>query len=114
MQKKWIIMIVAIIVLICISIIILFTINRNDELTGLWDVDGNTKYEFNGKGNGKIIVPNSEYEFTYTIKNNIVSIDFKNETSTDTKYSFKVSKDSLELKDLEQTNIELKLKKVKE
>ena len=113
MSKKKLIPILVVIVLIIVGIVIFLNISKKDKLVGLWDVDGNTKYEFNGKGKGKIIVPNSEYEFTYTIENNVVSVDFKSEKSTDTKYEFKVQKDSMELKDLTQPNVNLKLKKVK-
>ena len=54
----------------------------------------------------------SEYEFTYEIKDNVISIDFKNETSIDTKYEFELSENNLELKDLNQSDVNLKLKKV--
>lgn len=115
MQKKWIIAIVIIVTIVLIGGgIFIFTSNKTDELNGLWDVDGNTKYEFDGKGQGKVIVANSEYEFTYTIKDNVISVDFKNKESRDTEYEFKVSNDNLELKDLKQPSVNLKLKKVKE
>ena len=65
MQKKLIITILITIILIGGGIFAFTRINKTDKLAGLWDVDGNTKYEFDGKGKGKIIVPNSEYEFTY-------------------------------------------------
>ena len=104
-------------VILIIAIIFFFVvknINNPNKLIGLWDVDGNTKYQFDDDGHGRIIVPNSEYEFTYQIKKNILSIDFINENSTDTSYEFKVSEDELELKDVNEANIILKLKKVKE
>lgn len=114
MQKKWIIAIVIIVTIVLIGggIFAFTRINKNDNLAGLWDVDGNTKYEFDGRGKGKIIVPNSEFEFTYKIEDNVVSIDFRSKDSTNTKYEFKISKDNLELKDLNQPNVNLKLKKV--
>lgn len=112
MQKKLIITILITIILIGGGIFAFTRINKTDKLAGLWNVDGNTKYEFDGKGKGKIIVPNSEFEFTYKIEDNVVSIDFKSKDSTDTKYEFKISKDNLELKDLNQPNVNLKLKKV--
>ena len=113
MKKKGIITII-IIILIIVCIFVFTNINKTDKLYGLFDVDGNTKYEFDGKGKGKVIVANAEYEFTYTIKDNIVSVDFKNKESRDTEYEFNVSKDNLELKDLKQPNVNLKLKRVKE
>lgn len=114
MQKKWIITIIVTIILIIGCVFAFITINKTDKLNGLWDADGNTKYEFDGKGQGKVIVANSEYEFTYIIKDNVVSVDFKNKESRDTEYKYKVSKDNLELKDLNQPNVIIKFKKVKE
>lgn len=112
MKKKWIFIITIITILVFIGVFVFARNNRLDELNGLWEYDNNTKYEFNGKGNGKIIVPMENIEFTYTIKDNVVLVDFKSEKSTDTEYDFKVSKDSLELKDRNQPNVNLELKKV--
>ena len=120
MRKKRIFIILIELLFIIVGLFVLFKFifskktndNLNNELIGLWDVDGNTKYQFDSKGNGKIIVPMSEYEFTYEIKDNVISIDFKNETSIDTKYEFELSENNLELKDLNQSDVNLKLKKV--
>lgn len=114
MKKKIFLIIIFFIVLIG-SLFTFKLINKNktDDLIGLWDIDGNTKYEFDGKGNGKIIVPLANYEFTYTIeKENIIIVDFKDEKSRDTKYEYKVTNETLELTDINQSNINLKLKKV--
>ena len=113
MPKKVIIAISIIIAVIVIGLIIFLSSNKADELKGLWEYDNNTKYEFDGKGKGKIIVPMENIEFTYTIKDNIVSVDFKNKESRDSEYEFKIKKDTLQLKDKNQPNIDLKLKKVK-
>ena len=112
MVKKIFVFIIVLITVGIIAFIIGFNSDKTDKLAGLWDVDGNTKYEFDGKGNGKIIVPLSEYEFTYIIKENVVSIYFKNKESTNTKYEFKILKNNLELKDLNQQSINLKLKRI--
>ncbi len=114
MSKKKIIIISITLVIAIILFFIVKSINNSNKLRGLWDVDGNTKYQFDDNGHGKIIVPNSEFEFTYKIKSNTLSIDFINESSTDTSYEFKVSEDKLELKDVNETNIVLKLKKIME
>ena len=120
MKKKIIlfisICIVVVVVSICIAIFCISRSNKDnnltDELKGLWDIDGNTKYEFDGKGNGKLIVPSNKYEFTYTIEDNILSIDFKNETSTDTDYEFKIDNDKLELTNKKETYLKFKLKRI--
>ncbi len=114
MSKKKIIIISIILVIAIILFFIVKSINNSNKLIGLWDVDGNTKYQFDDNGHGKIIVPNSKYEFTYKINDNILSIDFINENSTDTSYEFKVSEDELELKDVNEPYIILKLKKIME
>ena len=113
MSKKKLIPVLIIIVLIIVGIVIFLNIPKNDKLVGLWDSDGNTKYEFDGKGKGKILVPMAEYIFAYSIKGNTVSIDFVNEKATDTVYEFKVSGDKLELRNKSKTDSLLKLKKVK-
>ena len=77
-------------------------------------MDGYTKYEFDGKGNGKLIVPLNDYVFSYTIKDNIVSIDFENETSIDVDYEYKINKDELEIINQKETYLKFKLKKVSE
>lgn len=116
MKKKLIIFIpICILLVVCIFIAIsFFKQPKTDELKGLWDMDGYTKYEFDGKGKGKVIVPLNDYVFSYTIKDNIVSIDFENETSIDTDYEFKINKDELEIINLKETYLKFKLKKVSE
>lgn len=96
MKKKMIIFIPICILLVVITIILYKQI-KSDELKGLWSIDNYTKYEFDGKGKGKLIVPLNNYKFTYKIKNNIVSIDFENETSIDVNYEYKINKDELEI-----------------
>ena len=114
MQKKWIITIIVTVILIIGCVIVFTILNKTDKLNGLWEYDNNTRYEFDGKGKGKIIVPMENIEFSYTIKDTILSVDYKNKNSIDTNYEFKVSKDNLELTDLNQPDVKLKLKKVKE
>ena len=75
-------------------------------------MDGNTKYEFDEKGKGKLIVPLTEYKFTYKINDNIISIDFENESSIDVDYEYKINKDELEITNTKETYLTFKLKKV--
>ena len=49
----------------------------SDELIGIWKLDSVTKYTFDGRGNGKMAVSDSEYEFNYTINNDEIKIDFE-------------------------------------
>lgn len=114
-MKKKIILILIIFLVLLVSIFVFKSMNNNktDNLIGLWEIDGNTKYEFDGKGKGKLIVPLANYEFNYTIEeDNIIAVDFIDEKSRDTKYKYKVTKDVMELKDLNQYDVNFKLKKV--
>lgn len=113
MSKKKLIPILIVIILIIVGIVIFLNKPKKDKLVGLWDSDGNTKYEFDGKGKGKILVPMAEYVFSYSIKGNDVSIDFINEKATDAVYEFNVSGDKLELRNKSKTDSLLKLTKVK-
>ena len=88
--------------------------SNNNELIGLWDIDGNTKYEFSEDGKGKLIVPLAEYEFTYIITDDTLSIDFENENSTDMKYTYKVSDNELEIINTDDSSLHFKLKKIED
>ena len=67
----------------------------SDVLTGSWNYDGNTIYQFDGKGNGAMILPSAIYDFTYNIDGDQIRIDFKNETVHDGTYTFTVTGNKL-------------------
>ena len=105
---------IPIIVIVLTSLAIYFIFfHKSNDLVGLWDIDGNTKYEFIDNKKGKLIVPNSEYPFTYKIKDNVISIDFENENSIDSDFEYKLNKDILELTNVKD-NRNHTLKRVKE
>ena len=110
-RKVKIIGMIIIIILIIVVCLLVFK-DQKDKLEGLWDIDGNTKYEFDGKGKGKLIVPMNEYKFTYIIKNNILSIDFENENSEDTDYEYTISDNQLEIRIIDYDKNQYLLKKV--
>ena len=74
-----------------------------DKLSGSWTSDGVTIYEFNGKGEGKLLTSISSYNFSYKIKKNRVYIDFKEEKIEDTDYEFYIENGKLELKEDNKT-----------
>lgn len=90
--------ILILIIIICI-ILLLPKINKTSSTTnkivGTWTTDNVTKYEFNKDNTGKLITSLNSYEFTYEIKDNNLSIDFKNEKSEDSKYAYKFDNDKL-------------------
>lgn len=69
----------------------------SDELMGTWKLDSVTKYTFDGSGNGKMAVSDSEYEFNYTINNDEIKIDFISESAQDSTYEFIIDENKLTL-----------------
>lgn len=86
----------AVLVTLIIVLIVMLISNRSDKLKGLWKLDVITSYEFDGKGEGRLIV-SGDFVFTYTIDGDKVSIDFKNSAARDITYTFKVEGDTLTL-----------------
>lgn len=66
-----------------------------DQLTGTWYMDDVTAYQFNGRGKGALMLPDSEYEFTYEVEDDILYIDFVHEGAKDAEYVFRVNGDVL-------------------
>ena len=66
-----------------------------DVLSGTWDLDGITVYQFDGKGNGALKLPDNTYSFTYKMKDNSLSIDFESESARDITYTFTVKNEKL-------------------
>lgn len=82
-----------------------------DELYGTWDLDNNTKYSFDGKGSGKLILSADNYEFSYLIKDDILSIDFSTSSAKDSKYKYSLKGDTLVLNSQDNNKGEYILKK---
>lgn len=68
-----------------------------DCLKGVWDLDGNTLYSFDGRGNGCLLAGTDEYNFTYTVDEDKVYLDFESESAKDVGYTFTVQGDKLTL-----------------
>ena len=97
--RRWAIIGGSIAVIVLIVILLCKGCTGGDVLKGTWDLDGTTVYQFDGKGEGAMILPSNTYTFKYTIneEEKTVSIDFDDEKATDYTYSFAVDKDSLTL-----------------
>ncbi len=68
------------------------------ELSGNWKYDEYTVYEFDGEGSGCMCLDgNTHYEFTYTVSEDVLKLDFKADYVTDCEYTFKIDKDTLTL-----------------
>ena len=80
----WIAAILAILSLVMFA---LYVCLRTDQLTGTWHFDAVTAYQFDGKGNGKLILPDKEYPFSYKLAGGKLSIDFESEEARDATYA---------------------------
>lgn len=101
-------MIVLIVLILIIGIVSIILINRNksietnspsskeNSLNGTFSFDENVKYEFNN-GNGLMYDGDTKYEYTYTINNEKISIDFVDEMIYDATYSYHLEDDTLTL-----------------
>ena len=93
-------------------IFFLFKVPKEDKLKGLWDIDGNTMYEFDGKGNGKLIISSNEYNFTYNLDNNNLFIDFEQKESKDSRYIVNIKQEELVLNNMDEQHLIHTLKRV--
>ena len=98
MQKNTGFLVLLTLLLIIGGIIFCFS-GRKDALAGIWNLDGTTVYQFDGKGEGAMILPGNTYSFVYTMNEDekMVSIDFKDENATDDTYSYRLEDDILTL-----------------
>jgi len=68
------------------------------ELQGCWYYNEYTEYEFDGEGKGRMFYAEGKaFEYTYTVKDNIVYLDFELEYVTDCQYTYTVEGDKLTL-----------------
>ena len=68
-----------------------------DELQGTWAIDGVTAYRFDGEGQGALVLPDTEYEFSYQISENQLIVDFVNPSARDFAYAYELQGDKLML-----------------
>ncbi len=102
-KKKFKTNILIMIVLLIIVLVLLFFIVKallrpKNELLGTWTTDGITIYQFDENDTGKMIASSREYEFTYKVSGDKLTIDFKNEKSADRTYDYSIEDDKLILK----------------
>lgn len=84
-------------VLLCLPIIVFVIVGQISSLEGKWYMDEVTAYEFYDGYKGAMVLPSAEYEFSYTIKDDILRIDFDYEGAKDAQYTFVVDGDTLTL-----------------
>ena len=88
------------IVILIILILVMYKVffSEKSKIVGTWTTDNVTIYKFNKNNTGKLIVSLSEYEFKYTLKNDVLYIDFINDKSEDSEYNYSFKNNKLVLK----------------
>lgn len=97
-QKRIICFVVLVLIILVTVFLGIISINSKKELdtfTGTWIYDEYTKYEFDGKGNGCMCIEELHYEYTYTVKDNQLILDFNDNSVHDCTYIFSVKDDKL-------------------
>ena len=101
-------------IIIIIGIVVLINnINKPKQIIGKWKLDDVTQYRFDKDKTGKLILPSTEYEFTYKIDSNRLSINFKNDSIKDSNYKYEVKDNTLNLSGTDGTTGEYYLNKQK-
>lgn len=102
-HQRGVIIISAIVLALLILVIVLIckgcsNSDVNTELVGVWKYDQYTEYEFRDANNGCMCLDdNTHYEFTYSIKDNVLHIDFALDYVTDCQYAYSLNSDNLTL-----------------
>ncbi|MBR6044119.1 MAG: hypothetical protein IKP47_00645 [Ruminococcus sp.] len=89
--------------------VILFFALSGGSIVGTWTIDGVTTYRFDEGGEGAMILPLDSYEFRYTIEDDKITIDFKDDALIDKDYTYKKFWSTLTLK--EGSEVEHKMTK---
>lgn len=98
------IMSIAIAVLLALLIFLIVVLCKScasdsNNIKGLWSIDGVTKLEFVDEENGAMVLPRNRYEFTYRIEENMLYLDYKDESMGNPQYEFRFDGGKLIIKD---------------
>lgn len=74
-----------------ISIALIVNHFSKPDITGRWDVDGVTAYEFEENGKGTLVLSLRQYEFDYSIDGDVLTITFPEGVGHEAKYTFDVN-----------------------
>ena len=95
--QRGIIALIILAVLIIGIVLICKSCSSGSSITGTWDYDTVTVYRFDKNGKGALELPNGTYAFTYKTDGEKLSVDFENESATDSTYTYTVTGDTLTL-----------------
>lgn len=97
-QKRIIFFIILTLIILVAALIGIIDINSKSDLNafeGTWIYDAYTSYEFDGKGNGCMRLEELSYEYTYTVQDDELKINFKDNSVRDCTYTFSIKDDTL-------------------
>ena len=94
LNPRFVIMLATVLVFVIGIALIVRSCNK-PSIVGRWNVDGNTYYRFEEDGTGFMESSVKDYAFTYAIDDNVLYIDFTDETGNDLSYTFELMKDTL-------------------
>lgn len=94
--------IIGVIVILALGIFLIFHFQKENtkgllQFQGKWVYDEYTAYEFDGAGNGCMCLEDIHYKYTYTVDNNELKIDFKDDSLHDCTYTFTLNDNKLML-----------------
>ena len=90
-RRKQNLLVVLTAVLLLMLVVLLCMGGKKDGLKGQWRIDEITAYRFDGKGKGALILPEQEFSFRYTAKEDQLYIDFNSESVRDFTYTYEIS-----------------------
>lgn len=71
--------------------------NIDEQLHGTWAADEYTSLKFDEDGQGSMLLPESEYEFRYVLKDDKLTLDFASSRAKDAEYTVSIDEDSMKL-----------------
>lgn len=99
-KQKKLLLIAGAVVLLIVGIIVWICISKgrsNAVMEGTWVYDAYTQYEFDDEGRGCMCLEDLHYEYTYTVTDKQLWLDFVDESVRDCVYEFSVKGDTLTL-----------------
>lgn len=87
---------IGVLLVLLIVAVVVIALPRS-PLEGKWNMDEVTSYEFYRNGKGAMVLPSTEYEFTYTVKDHTLYIDFLYDGAKDAQYIFAIDGNTLTL-----------------
>ena len=87
--------VITIILIVGIFLVIRGLRKSSTQLKGTWSYDEVTIYQFDGEGHGSLVLPLGTYGFSYTVENDLLKLDFIDESILDQSYNYSLTQDIL-------------------